>query len=72
MDSEEKEATIAKAQKRDEQFQWEGSVVVSETLNSLLKATLNANYKKSLSIFLPFTKIPINLFLPFVCELLTC
>lgn len=42
-------------------------------VNSPLKATLNATYKNSLwGFFLPFAKIPINLFLPFVCELLTC
>lgn len=38
MDSEEKEAKVVKPQKRDEQFPWEASVVVSETLISLLKA----------------------------------
>lgn len=56
MDSKEKEATIAKPQKRGEQFLWEGSVVVSETVDSLLKATLNVNYKKTLSIFFAFCK----------------
>lgn len=58
MDSKEKETTVAKPQKRGEQFLQEANVVVSETLNSPLKAALNTNYKKILvgCYFLVFFK----------------